>query len=114
MAMRTQEYIRPKGPLPDRILTQRMAALAKADEVRSYRSELKHNISTGISSIYDYLLDPPEMIWTMKLLDLMMAIPRYGSVRVNQILNVCRISPAQQIGDMSDYQRTEIVFMLRS
>src|SRR3954467_3410705 len=114
MTMRTQEYIRHTGSFPDRILVQRMAALDKADEVRIYRAGLKRDIKAGIASIYDYLLDPPEMIRTMRLLDLMMATPNYGRIKANQVLKVCRISPAKLIGDMTDRQRTEIVFTLRS
>lgn len=109
MVMRTQKDIPHAG-----ILAPRMAALIKADEVRSYRAALKRDIKAGIASIYDYLLDPPEIIWTMRVLDLMMATPKYGQIKVDQILRSCRISPQKQIGDMTIRQRTEIVFMLRN
>jgi|SRR3954453_2298559 hypothetical protein len=108
MTMRTQEVF------ADRSLAQRMVALDKANEVRNYRAELKRDIKAGITSIYDCLLDPPEMIKTMRLLDLMMATPKYGRVKANQVLKVCRISPVKHVGDLSDRQRTEIVFRLRS
>src|SRR4051794_14068297 len=98
MTMRTQEYIRHNGVHPDRTLAQRMAALDKADEVRIYRANLKRDIKAGISSIYDCLLNPPEMIKTMKLLDLMMALPNYGRVKSDRILKVCHISPTKKIG----------------
>lgn len=114
MTMRPQEDIRHTGFMPERILAQRMAALTKADEVRIYRAEIKRDIKAGITSIYDCLMDPPEMIKTMRVQELMMATPKYGQVKVNQILKVCRISPAKYVGDLSEFQKTELVFMLRS
>lgn len=93
---------------------QRMAALDRADEVRIYRAGLKRDIKAGKTSIYEILIDPPEMIETMKLFDLMMAVPKYGRARVTRVLKVNTISSAKQIGMMSLRQRAVIVSMLSS
>lgn len=90
-----------------------MAALDKADEVRIYRANLKRDIKAGRTSIYDILLDPPDLIETMKLIDLMLAVPKYGRVRVDSIMKICTISSSKKIGMMSLRQRMIIVSMLR-
>jgi hypothetical protein len=103
MNPRTQEHI----------LEQRMAALDYANEVRSYRARLKRDIKARRASIHDVLLEPSELIETMSLFDLMMAMPKLGRTKVNKILQDCRISPAKTVGGLSVRQRTEIVSRLR-
>ena len=110
MNPRTQEHIRQNA---EQFLAQRMAALGNANEVRTYRANLKRDIKAGRTSIHNLLLEPPELIETMKLFDLMLAMPKYGRTKINRILQQCRISPAKPIGELSTRQRTEIVSMLR-
>jgi len=40
-------------------------------------------------------------------------VPKYGRVKVNKVLQQCRISPSKTIGGLSQRQRTELVSMLR-
>jgi hypothetical protein len=49
----------------------------------------------------------------MKIFDLLFASPKYGRVKTNKILQVCRISPSKTVGGLSNRQRAEIVSMLR-
>ncbi len=44
---------------------------------------------------------------------MLLAVPKYGRVKVNKILNVCRISPSKTIGGLSQRQRAELVALLR-
>jgi hypothetical protein len=111
MNTRTQEHIRSETT--DRFLAQRMAALGNANEVRTYRANLKRDIKAGRALVHNLLLEPPELIETMKLFDLMLAMPKYGRTKINKILQQCRISPAKRVGELSVRQRTEIVSMLR-
>lgn len=90
-----------------------MEALNKADEVRIYRANLKRDLKAGRASIDDILLEPSALVDTMKLFDLMLAMPKYGRVKVNTVLKACQISPAKTIGEMSVRQRIEVVSMLR-
>ena len=46
-------------------------------------------------------------------LDLLLAVPKYGRVKVNRILTHCRISPSKTIGGLSERQRNELVSYLR-
>jgi hypothetical protein len=98
---------------PERSLTQRLDALQRANEVRTRRAELKRDLKGGRCSIHTLLLDPPEYIETAKVFDMLLAVPKYGRVKVNKVLTQCRISPSKTIGGLSERQRDELVSLLR-
>ena len=98
---------------PERSLNQRMEALTKANDIRTRRAQLKRDLKAGRVSIHNLLLDPPEYLETAKVFDMLMAVPKYGRVKVNKILQTCRISPSKTIGGLSARQRGELVSMLR-
>ncbi len=103
----------PPGAAPERSLTQRMDALQRANEIRSERARLKRDLKAGRVHIHGLLLSPPEYLETAKVFDLLLAVPKYGRVKVNRILNMCRISPSKTIGGLSQRQRDELVSYLR-
>jgi len=103
----------PKTAAPERSLVQRMDALSKANEIRTRRAQLKRDLKGGRKSIHQLLLDPPEWIETAKVLDMLLAVPKYGRVKANKILTQCRISPSKTIGGLSERQRAELVQQLR-
>lgn len=90
-----------------------MEALTKANEIRTARAQLKRDLKSGRISIQKLLLDPPEYLETAKVFDMMLAVPKYGRVKVNKILQNCRISPSKSIGGLSDRQRAELVGLLK-
>ncbi|MDQ6914845.1 MAG: hypothetical protein M3155_03435 [Actinomycetota bacterium] len=98
---------------PERSLTQRMDALQRANAIRTRRAQLKRDLKAGRASIHQLLLDPPEWVETAKVFDMLLAVPKYGRVKANKILQQCRISPSKTIGGLSERQRTELVAMLR-
>jgi hypothetical protein len=98
---------------PERSLNQRMDALARANEIRCARAELKRDLKAGRRSIHSLLLDPPEYLETAKAFDMLLAVPKYGRVKVNKMLLACRISPSKTIGGLSERQRGELVALLR-
>lgn len=100
------------GIAPERSLNQRMDALARANQIRTERARLKRELKAGRLSIHTLLLDPPEYLETAKVFDMMLAVPKYGRVKVNKILSTCRISPSKTIGGLSERQRSELVFLL--
>ncbi|MGI8440827.1 MAG: integration host factor, actinobacterial type [Thermoleophilaceae bacterium] len=103
----------PPGAAPERSLTQRMDALQRANEIRSERARLKRDLKAGRKQIHGLLLGPPEYLQTAKVFDLMLAVPKYGRVKVNRILNQCRISPSKTLGGLSERQRNELVSYLQ-
>jgi len=113
---KTQKQRKPEPverKIPDRSLVQRRAALGEANRIRSLRANLKRDLKARRKSIHDILLEPPEWVESMKLFDAMMACPKYGRIKVNKVLQQCRISPTKTIGGLSQRQRTEVVSMLR-
>lgn len=97
---------------PPRSLMQRMDALERANKIRTYRAHLKIDLKAGRKKIQDLLLEPPEELETAKVFDLLMAVPKYGRVKVNKLFMQCRISPAKTVGGLSQRQRTEIISMM--
>jgi hypothetical protein len=98
---------------PERSLLQRMDALQRANEIRTRRAQLKRDLKAGRVSIQTLLLDPPEYVETAKVFDMLLAVPKYGRVKVNKVLAQCRISPSKTIGGLSERQRNELVSYLR-
>jgi hypothetical protein len=90
-----------------------MEALHRANEIRTRRAQLKRDLKGGRVSIHDLLLDPPEYVETAKVFDMLLAVPKYGRVKVNKVLVSCRISPSKTIGGLSPRQRAELVGLLR-
>ena len=94
---------------PERSLVQRMEALERANQIRTRagaaqaRPQGRPRVDPGL------LLEPPEYIETAKVFDMLLAVPKYGRVKVNKVLQQCRISPSKTIGGLSERQRTELV-----
>ena len=98
---------------PERSLTQRLDALERANEVRTKRAKLKRDLKGGRCSIHELLMNPPDFVSTAKVFDMLLAVPKYGRVKVNKVLTQCRISPSKTIGGLSQRQRDELVSLLR-
>lgn len=111
--MSTAAMIAHNAATPERSLTQRLDALNRANDVRTKRAKLKKDLKAGRESIHDLLLDPPEYLLTAKVFDLLLAVPKYGRVKVNKIVTQCRVSPSKTIGGLSERQRNELVRLLR-
>ena len=97
---------------PDRSLQQRKDALERANDIRSYRANLKLDLKAGRVHVADLLNNPPEKIHTMKVFDLLIATPKLGRVKVNKALNRCRISPSKTVGGLSPRQRDELLVVM--
>lgn len=111
--MSVRPQIVSKSPeTPERSLDQRMDALKRANDIRTARAKLKKDLKGGRVSILELLESPPEYLLTAKVFDLLLAVPKYGRVKANRVLNQCRISPAKTIGGLSERQRAELVEML--
>jgi hypothetical protein len=113
MAPTTSDTPVKQSMAPERSLNQRMDALQRANDVRTRRATLKRELKAGRATIDQLLTDPPEYVLTAKVFDMMLAVPKYGRVKVNKILTQCRISPSKTIGGLSERQRTELVTALR-
>jgi hypothetical protein len=90
-----------------------MQALRRANEIRVRRAELKRDLKAGRVQVHEMILDPPAYLETAKVFDLLLAVPRYGRVKVNRLLTQCRISPSKTVGGLSERQRTELASYLQ-
>jgi hypothetical protein len=108
-----QAPVQSSSAAPERSLDQRMEALKRANDIRSKRAQLKRDLKASKVKIQTLLMDPPEYVQTAKVIDMLMAVPKYGRVKTNRILNQCRISPSKTIGGLSERQRAELVAQLR-
>ncbi len=99
---------------PERSTLQRMEALERANLIRSQRAQLKRDLRGGKVTIDGLLESPPEYLETAKVFDLLLAVPKYGRVKANKVLQQIRISPSKTVGGLSDRQRGELVVLLRS
>ena len=90
-----------------------MDALERANKIRTARAQLKRDLKAGKVSIHQLLLKPPSYLETAKVFDMLLAVPKYGRVKVDKILRTCKISPSKTVGGLSERQRNELVSMLR-
>jgi hypothetical protein len=94
---------------PVRSLDQRMDALKRANDIRVKRAKLKKDLKDGRIQIEQVLQSPPEYVSTAKVVDILMAVPKFGRVKAARFLNQCRISQSKTVGGLSDRQRAELI-----
>jgi len=109
----SQNTVMKHSAAPERSLRQRLDALDRANLVRTRRAKLKKDLKAGRVSIHTLLQNPPDYIETAKVFDMLLAVPKYGRVKVTKVLSQCRISTSKTIGGLSDRQRDELVRLLR-
>jgi hypothetical protein len=113
MPSATSHTVTKPSTAPERSHDQRMDALQRANVIRTARAQLKRDLKAGKVSIHTLLLNPPEYLATAKVIDMLLAVPKYGRVKANKVLTTCRISPSKTIGGLSERQRAELVSLLR-
>ena len=106
---RAMQGTRTQVQAPLRSLDQRMEALRRANEIRVRRAQLKKDLKAGTASIEQILRDPPEYVETAKVIDILMAVPKFGRVKAARFLNQCRISQSKTVGGLSERQRAELL-----
>jgi hypothetical protein len=98
---------------PGRSPEQRLRALAKANEVRLARAQLKRELAAGKIELAQVLSDPPACARTARVRELLLAVPKIGPARVERVLARCRIASAKTVAGLSERQRAELVELLR-
>lgn len=97
---------------PQRSLEQRRAALDRANEVRTYRAQLKKDLKQRRVSLRPLLEEPPALLESMKVLDLLIAAPKVGRVKATKALRSALVSPSKTVGGLSDRQRGELLALI--
>lgn len=86
-----------------------MRALRHANEIRIGRARLKRELASGRVRIEDVIAQPPEFAKTAKVYDLLLALPKIGSVKAARSLTRCRIAPSKTLAGLTDRQRHELI-----
>lgn len=95
---------------PPRSRAQRMAALKRANEIRSHRATVKRDIKAGRTTIAAVLDDP--LFATAKVYDVLVALPKVGRVKASNVMTKGRMSPSKTCAGLTDRQRAELVELL--
>jgi hypothetical protein len=98
---------------PDRTREQRLRALEQANAVRTARAKLKRQLASGEIGLMQILADPPACVRTARLREVLLAVPKIGSVRAGRILAHCRIADAKTLAGLTDRQRGELIKLFR-
>lgn len=91
---------------------QHMRALARANEVRLARAELKRRIAHGEVAVAEVVLDSPWEAESMSIADLLMSQRRWGSTRCRKLLQTIPMSENKTVGSMTERQRRALASML--
>ena len=105
--------------LPDRSLEQRMAALKRGNGYRIARADLKHEVKAlgraeGSMLIAEHLEAPPEWLASMKVYELLKAVPGWGERHVREALRREQVSPVKTVAGLSPRQRRALVFAVEA
>jgi hypothetical protein len=95
--------------VPGRSREQRLSALRLANEIRSARARLKKELASGKIELAQVLARPPECVRTARVRDVLLALPKIGSVKAAGILADCGIAHSKTLGGLTDRQRTELL-----
>lgn len=89
-----------------------MEALERANDIRTRRARLKRAMKTGSQEAAPVIAEPDSTLETMKVFDVLLAIPKVGRVKANKILGSARVSPSKTLGGLSERQRREVLALL--
>ena len=100
--------------VPDRSREQRLVALEQANEVRTARAELKKELASGEIELVQILADLPPCVRTARVRDVLLVLPKIGSVRAARILAHCGIAHSKTLAGLTERQRGELINFFRA
>jgi hypothetical protein len=89
-----------------------MQALARANEVRLARAELKRSVASGEITVADVLLGQYWEAENMTISDLLMSQRRWGHTRCRKLLMQVPVSENKTVGSMTERQRKALAQLL--
>jgi len=89
----------------------RMAALAKAAEVRRARAELKGELKAGSVTLGDLIdrADVDDVVGKMKVLTVLEALPGVGKVKARRTMDDVGIADSRRMRGLGDQQRAALL-----
>ena len=91
---------------------QHLRALARANEVRLARADLKRRVAEGEITAADVIQRSPWEAETMTVSDLLMSQRRWGHTRCRKFLQSIPLSENKSVGSMTERQRRAVASML--
>ena len=91
---------------------QHLRALARANEVRLARAELKRQVADGEISAADVIRNDPWEAANMTVADLLTSQRRWGTTRCRKLLATTPMSENKTVGSMTERQRDALATML--
>jgi hypothetical protein len=91
---------------------QHLRALARANEVRLARAELKRQVADGEISAAHVILECPWEAASMTVSDLLTSQRRWGSTRCRKLLASIPMSENKAVGSMTERQRQALAGLL--
>jgi len=91
---------------------QHMRALARANEVRLARADLKRRIGHGEVTVADVVLRSPWEAESMTISDLLMSQRRWGTTRCRKLLLSVPMPENKTVGSMTERQRRALAALL--
>lgn len=91
---------------------QRLGALKEANRIRSSRAQLKRDLHSGNIEVTGLIMYPPEYINTMKIIDLLVAVPGIKGKKAKMVIGPY-ISENRAIGNLTDAQRDGLTARIR-
>ncbi|MBM3668151.1 MAG: hypothetical protein FJW90_11905 [Actinobacteria bacterium] len=93
---------------------QHMQALARANEVRLARAQMKREIASGQRDVLSVVHDCPWEAESMTLGELLRAQRRWGRARSRKLINSINLSEAKRLGSLTERQRLLLVAALEA
>lgn len=93
---------------------QHMRALARANQVRLARAELKRKVAVQEVDVAHVILDCPWEAESMAVADLLMSQRRWGQTRCRRFLAQIPMSEKKTVGSMTERQRHTLAALLAS
>jgi hypothetical protein len=91
-----------------------MRALARANEVRLARAELKRRVAMEQIDVAEVIVNCPWEAYSMAVADLLMSQRRWGQTRCRRFLAQIPMSEKKTVGSMTERQRRTLAAMLAS
>jgi hypothetical protein len=90
-----------RASVPGRSREQRLRALEQANEVRPARAKLKRQLAAGEIELAQILAQPPACARTARVRDLLLVLPKIGSVKAGRILARCGIAHSKTLAGLT-------------
>jgi hypothetical protein len=88
---------------------QREIAIARANEIRLARSDLKRDVRAGRRRFPDVLADPPDFALGMRVFDLVLCLPQVGRYTATRAFTKAGVSQSRTFGGMTPHERERLL-----